>query len=263
MKIYCLIENTSYEPRFFPEHGLSLYIETGAHKILFDTGQTGAFADNAEILGVNLGDVDIAVISHGHYDHGGGISRFLELNSNAPVYINSHAFGKYYNASNKYIGINPMLQHNKRLVLTSDYLELLSELTLVSCNDRKRKFPTDQAGLTEKVNGKLVPDMFIHEQYLLVKENNKRILFSGCSHKGILNIMDWLKPDVLIGGFHFMKQPITENRNPVLDNAAEILSGYDTSYYTCHCTGEAQFAYLKNKMGKQLNYLAAGQQIVI
>ncbi len=261
MNIYCLIENTPYEPRFLSEHGLSLYIETGTHKILFDTGQTNAFINNAEILGVNLGDVDIAVISHGHYDHCGGLSRFLELNLKAPVYISSHAFGDFYNASNKYIGINTELQNNKRLVLTSDFLELSPELTLVSCNDRERIYQTDQAGLAEKVNGKLVPDMFVHEQYLLVKEKNKQILFSGCSHKGILNIVNWLKPDVLVGGFHFMKQPV--NNNPVLDNAAKILSSCNTTYYTCHCTGEAQFDYLKNKIGSQLNYLASGQQIII
>ncbi len=263
MNIYCLIENTPYKPRFLSEHGLSLYIETATHKILFDTGQTNAFIYNAEILGVNLGDVDIAVISHGHYDHCGGLSRFLELNSKAPVYINSHAFGDFYNASNKYIGINTELQNNKRLLLTSDFLELSPQLTLLSCNDRERIYQTDQAGLTEKVNGKLVPDMFVHEQYLLVKENNKQILFSGCSHKGILNIVNWLKPDVLVGGFHFMKQSVTKNNNPVLDNAAKILSSCNTTYYTCHCTGGAQFDYLKNKIGSQLNYLASGQQIII
>ncbi len=257
------MENTSYQPCFLSEHGLSLYIETIKHKILFDTGQSGAFSENAETLGIDLSTVDIAVISHGHYDHGGGISRFLELNSKAPVYISSHAFGNYCNASNKYIGLDPELHNNKRLVFTPDFLEITPGLTLYSCNKHIRKYKTDQAGLTEKINGEFIPDSFLHEQYLLIEENSKKVLISGCSHKGILNIIDWLRPDVLIGGFHFMKQPVNQNNNPVLDNAAKILSGYDTLYYTCHCTGKEQFAYLKNRMGAQLEYLAAGQQLTI
>lgn len=258
MKIISLIENTPYSPELASEHGLSLYIETQNRKILFDFGQTAAFAENAERLGVDLKAVDTAILSHGHYDHGGGIARFMELNSSAPVYLSRYAFGDYYNASGKYIGLAPELRGSDRLVFTQDYINLGDGLELFSCNKRSRTYGTDSAGLSEKRGDELVPDSFLHEQYLVIGGERKTVI-SGCSHKGILNISEWLTPDILIGGFHFMKQDVPETGSAVLDKAAERLAAGKTVYYTCHCTGLRQYEYLKEKMGSQLNYLASGQ----
>ena len=83
MKLYTLLENTSYDADLHTEHGLSLYLEACGHKILFDAGQTDAFAYNAKLLGVDLSAADIAILSHGHYDHGGGLKRFLDINTKA------------------------------------------------------------------------------------------------------------------------------------------------------------------------------------
>lgn len=100
-------------------------------------------------------------------------------------------------------------------------------------------YPVHSYGLTKVAHGQQVPDDFKHEQYLLVEEAGRRFLFSGCSHKGILNLMSWFKPDVLIGGFHFMKlDPATADRAR-LETAAKLLAGYHCQYYTCHCTGQA------------------------
>ena len=100
MKITTLIENTS--ARGLPtEHGLSLFVETAEHKFLFDMGQTDLFARNAETLGIALSKVDFAVLSHGHYDHGGGLNTFLALNDHAPVYMSRYAFEPHYNGTEK------------------------------------------------------------------------------------------------------------------------------------------------------------------
>ena len=92
MRIVSLVENTS--SKGLPvEHGLSLYIETDRHRVLYDTGQTELFADNAEKLGVDLSSVDFCFLSHGHYDHSGGLKRFTALNGKAKIYMARSAFG--------------------------------------------------------------------------------------------------------------------------------------------------------------------------
>ena len=126
MRITALAENTSVSDNFGAEHGLSLYIETDKHNILFDMGQTALFSENAEKLGIDLSMVDIAVLSHGHYDHGGGLKKFLSINDKAPVYINRYAFEPHYNGKEKYIGLDISLQDNERIIFTDDFYEIAS-----------------------------------------------------------------------------------------------------------------------------------------
>ena len=151
MKITALTENTS-QAGLPTEHGLSLFIETTEHRILFDTGQSELFAENAKRLKVDLGIVDIAVISHGHFDHGGGLKTFLQINSVAPVYISRYAFEPYYRSDGEYIGLDLSLKENDRFHFTEDVTEIGSGLTLYSCNDRKKAFDLVPSGLGRKEN---------------------------------------------------------------------------------------------------------------
>ena len=114
MKIYTILENTSCRPELTPEHGLSLYIETDALKILFDMGKTTAFARNAELMGIDLKKVDIAFLSHGHDDHSGGMAEFLRINSRAKVYVSPYAFGDYCVGDGKFIGLDKALKDSCR-----------------------------------------------------------------------------------------------------------------------------------------------------
>ena len=245
MKITALVENTA-ACSLPVEHGLSLYIEANGRKLLFDTGQSGLFAENAKALGVDLREVELAVLSHGHYDHGGGLKRFLEINQTAPVYLSKYAFEPHYNGE-RYIGLDVGLDKS-RFVFTDGLYEIADGFTLFSCNDKEMIIDLGSFGLNMKAENELVPDDFRHEHFLLVEENGRRVLISGCSHKGIINIVDWFRPDVLVGGFHFMHiEPGDELRT-----YAEKLDSYDTVYYTCHCTGEAQYGFMKRYM-KNLN----------
>ncbi len=264
MKISVLCENTSSSPDLIPEHGLSLLLETDKEKILFDFGQTDAFFKNAGQMGISLNDADFAVLSHGHYDHGGGMGIFLSHNPTAPVYLSRYAFGEYYNAEGKYIGLDKSLQRIDRMIPTGECTRISSTSSLFSCNIQHRPFVTNPYGLTEFTDEKYSDDRFLHEQYLLIRDRGKRILVSGCSHKGIENIVHWFKPDVLIGGFHQMKVDCSSREGlNTLKALSETLLGYDIVFYTCHCTGLPQLDILKSHMKERLHSLSTGDVITL
>ena len=258
LKIVVLSENTACSDDFGCEHGLSLYIETENKKILFDMGQTDLFAVNAVKSGVDLSEVDFAVLSHGHYDHGGGLEKFLEINSYAPVYLHKNAFGQHYNGTEKYIGLDMSLRNSERLIYTCGITQIESGITLFDCNSSERAYDMQSGGLNVKIDGEFYSDPFLHEHYLLIEDNGKKILLSGCSHKGVLNITEWFKPDVFVGGFHFSKLPL----NSSLKAYSQKLASYGTAYYTCHCTGTEQFKYMKNYI-RNLDYISAGSEFIL
>lgn len=255
VKITVLLENTSCRPDLTAEHGLSLYIETGGRRILFDMGKTDAFAENAEKLGIDLASVDTAILSHGHNDHGGGMETFLRCNTCAPLYVTPRAFEPHYNRFGSYIGLDAALQTSPRLVFTEEECSLGENLTLYSCNSRLRPFGTDTGGLQVEEQRLLLPEDFRHEQYLLVREGEKRILISGCSHKGICNLASWFQPDILVGGFHLKDK---EAGDPAISQLGKTLGDFHTVYYTGHCTGTAQYDQLKGILGDRLQAFSTG-----
>ena len=258
MKLVTLMENTTGREDLTCEHGLSLYIEACGKKILFDAGQTGAFADNAEKLGVDLKSVDFAVLSHGHYDHSGGLMRFLQINDTAKVYAHKDAFNPHFNSTGSYIGPDPKLLDTGRVIFNPGTLALTPGLTLTDFADAPRYYPVDSAGLQMKVDGEKQPEDFRHEQYLLIREGEQTICISGCSHKGILNITKWASPDVLVGGFHFMNIDPQGPEKARLDEAAGALLKSNAVFYTGHCTGAAPYEYLKERMDTRLHYISTG-----
>ncbi len=257
MKLWTLIENTTCDASLACEHGLSLYIEACGQRILFDTGASAAFADNAEKMGIDLSQVDLCILSHGHYDHGGGIRRFLEVNDHAKVYVSRHAFGDYYNAEEKFIGLDWELLSEERIVFVGDNLTLSDTLSLHACPNFPQVYYTDPYGMQVKRKDVLEADDFRHEQYLLIREGERRILISGCSHRGVMNLKTWFAPDVFIGGFHLMKLDPEQEATRLKFTAMELLK-QNTVYYTGHCTGEAQYDALKAHMGDRLQRLTTG-----
>lgn len=258
MKLYVLSENTALNDGFCSEHGLSLYIESKGKRILFDMGQGELYFHNAGRLGIDIEKADVAVISHGHYDHGGGLSHFLSENKKAPVYIKKGAFGEFYNGKDKYIGLDRALSENERIIYTEGVTCIADGLTLYPAEAIGQDDFLGNFGLTHAENGERMPDSFLHEQYLLIEENSKRILISGCSHRGIIDIARAFSPHVIIGGFHTSK---IENEDRLFE-ISKKLSQHNICFYTCHCTGEAQFNSMKKYL-PDLYYIRAGQTVEI
>jgi 7,8-dihydropterin-6-yl-methyl-4-(beta-D-ribofuranosyl)aminobenzene 5'-phosphate synthase len=156
------------------------------------------------------------IISHGHYDHGGGLKAFLEVNSIAKIYIHKNAFEEYYSKRSNneivYIGLDKSLKEHQRIVFTEDYLYIDEELALFSNCKGKRLLSSANNHLYMKENEKLVQDQFNHEQNLIITEDDKKVLVAGCAHKGIVNILQHCSDikdsaiDHVIGGFHLMSK---------------------------------------------------------
>ena len=274
MIVKVLSENTTSSEKLGSEHGLSLYIETEAHTILFDTGASCLFAENAEKMGVDLTRVDLAVISHGHYDHGGGLKTFLGINNRAKIYLHQKAFEPHYanrpGGIKAYIGLDESLLSNERFVFCGDRFVIDHELELFSGVDSKRLVPSGNTDLFVKDGDAFVQDDFAHEQNLIISENGKTLLVAGCAHNGIINIIDQFNaekgclPDYVIGGFHLYNHGIKHNEAPnVVDEIGNILLETHSQYYTCHCTGIESYNRLKTVMGENIDYISTGEQLTI
>ena len=266
MLIKTLVENTSISKDFGSEHGLSLYIETKKHKILFDVGASELFLQNAKKLDVSIADVDFLVISHGHYDHGGGLKSFLHENTKAQVFLHRHAFEKHYavrkNDEFDFIGLDEDLKQNKQIILTSDRF-------FISSGIQREPRPKSNSGLLKEHKGQTIDDTFAHEQNLVVEEDGKTLLITGCAHNGIINILEHFHsikgrmPGYVIGGFHLSSRSGGNEDSEMVDRIGKYLMGTKAKFYTCHCTGIEPYKRLKAVMGDRIDYLSAGSEITI
>ena len=275
-KITTLVDNAVYGHVLQAEHGLSIYIESDNHKILFDTGQSDLFVRNAVTMGIDLKQIDALVLSHGHYDHTGGLRTFLQINKKAKVYCKREAMNPKY----KTIAENG-IRHPEELELArfcwvKEMTELFPNvilcptLPIVNESDTHfNNFYTHAISLPgeEKIeSSENIPDTFEDEQVLVLLTEDTYSVISACSHRGITNILQAVVDEfpqrtlnLLIGGFHI------HNAGKIkYEQIATYLKGHTLQHFGVgHCTGIDQYARFCQDFGDKVFYNHVGNSIEI
>lgn len=275
MRIVNLIENTQGQDGCTAAHGLSFYVETKKHKLLVDLGPSDETLKNANVLGVDLTAVDTVILSHGHYDHSGGILPFSKINNNALIYMQDTATDAYYADDGesaperyRYIGIDQEITKLPQVRFLQGDACIDDELELITIIKRSHELPFTNKRLLVRTKEGYQRDDFVHEHFLVIRQDGKTILMSGCAHNGILSILDAYiqkygkAPDLVVSGFHLMKKTDyrPEEIKEIEDIAKELMN-YPTKYVTCHCTGTVAFDVMKNILGEKLAYVHSGEEV--
>lgn len=278
MRVTVLMENSTPSSRLAARHGLSLWLELDdGRRVLFDMGPNDGFLANARSLGVDVTEADLAVVSHGHYDHGGGLGAFLaacgDAGRDVPVYVREHAFEEHVSGTperHHAIGLDPALATDPRVRPTGERCDLGGGLALFSTARRAHPTARSNGRLMERRDGALVPDRFLHEQSLLVREGDRLALVSGCSHGGVLNLMDAAEGlagaplTSVVAGFHLMDPSGgTVEDDGLTRSLARELAARPARYLTCHCTGTDAFALLRDELGGRVSYLHVGSRVTL
>ena len=265
-----LIDNKS-DHGLICEWGLAVYIEYEGHKLLLDTGSSGAFVKNAESLGVNLEEIEYGVLSHAHYDHSDGLAEFFSRNRTASFYMRvgtgENCYGKRW-IFHKYIGIKKgfLEQYTDRIVYADGIFEMIPGAYLVPHKTPGLDKTGARAGLYVKRGRRLVPDSFAHEQSLVLDTKEGLVIFSSCSHGGadtiIREVTDAFPGKeicALIGGLHLYRTSEQEVR--ALAGRARKLG--IRRLITGHCTGERAMTVLEEELPGVAEALHTGMEFEI
>lgn len=248
------------------EWGLSVYIEYEGEKLLLDVGASNLFAENAAKLGILLADVDMAVLSHAHYDHANGMEEFLRRNTKAKFYLRESTAANCYLKHwifTKYIGIPKGIleKYAERFVFATGNMKLSDGICLVPHSTPGLEKIGRREHMYQRRKDGWHPDDFSHEQSLVFETEKGLVVFNSCSHGGAANIIREVSESfggkavyAIIGGFHLYNKSEAEVR----EFAKQV---EDTGIqYVCtgHCTGEKSYAVLKEELGEKLHRLECG-----
>lgn len=276
MKIIVLSDNRTINSELETEHGLCVYLETAKYKCLLDTGASDIFVRNAAKLNVDLSEVDYVFISHGHADHIGGLPFFLKLNSKAKIVMSENALSQtYYSVRNGLHRISIDFDVEKikeRLVLVNKDAWFESDIHVFSVHELKNPLPQGNRTLLRDAGTGVEPDDFNHEIVVTFGTDNL-FVFTGCGHKGLLNILDTLKSTTLkriryvMGGFHLLDAKngiLFESEQEIENLAKSLVRDYpNTDFITGHCTGDSVFSILLALLGPQIRLFHSGEEIIL
>lgn len=243
--ITTLVEDTVLDSILLAEHGLSFWIEYGDKRILFDTGQSNILVRNAKTLGIDLSEVDAIVITHGHYDHTGGLSYILDIAPNATVYLHPEAIEPKY--SRKTSGTNsigmPYLSkkavQKHHVIWTATPALIFPGMSVTGQVSRINNFEDVGGNFFVDENCKK-PDELLDDQTLFIETAKGLVVVLGCAHSGVVNILEYIsnitgrsKIYAVIGGMHLLNAS-----NERIERTITAFREYNVQKIgVAHCTG--------------------------
>lgn len=272
--ITVLVEDTVSTAQLAPGHGLALLIECGEDRVLFDTGPDDTVVRNAAALGISLSPLTAVVLSHGHYDHTGGLSAVLATVGKVPVIAHPDLFGERYarDAAGTLRSIGPPLSRDEyerqgaRFELDAGSRPVGNGLlTTGEVPQPAGPPPADSRLLRRGANG-IQPDGFRDDLSLVALLDDCSVVMTGCAHAGASNILRRLEavapgrsPRVVLGGLHLL----AASDESVAAVADEAHARGVRALLPCHCTGRRAIGILQAEFPGTVLPLTAGTQIRI
>lgn len=270
IKFRFLVENKTDNPGIMAEHGLSIYIEADGMKILFDAGASDLLVRNAEKMGIDLSQVDLAVVSHGHYDHTGGFPAFCRLNDKADIYLHKNAFREsYVLRDGRLYGENDGIRWsreerkdlNDRIVFTDGPVKINDNICITGTVTKEPGFEPTERFYFRDQDGTITEDDMSHEQCLVIRQPEGLYVFSGCSHTGVISAINTSKSmfpgekvAAVIAGMHLYSAS-SDDRKRVVD---QIVGEHPSCVMPVHCTGIGAICDLKARLGDACIVATAG-----
>ncbi|MBD3225880.1 MAG: MBL fold metallo-hydrolase [Caldithrix sp.] len=266
-----LNDNQVFQAGLRAEHGFAVLIEFDDQKLLFDTGQSGLFLENAQKMRVDLAHLNGIIISHGHYDHMGGLMPLLHKNGKAKIFAMPGIFIERYSKNNgkRYIGA-PHLQTEyekagAKFLFNQRPFFIRNDIVLSGKIERKY----DQERVTDpflKVDSKNQEqaDSIDDEQALFIKGRDGLNVITGCGHAGLINTLEYAikitgekKINTIIGGFHLKKAP-SHRVSWTIDQLKTINF---KKIIPSHCTGPRMSGALLKHFPDQTDFMAVGESL--
>jgi 7,8-dihydropterin-6-yl-methyl-4-(beta-D-ribofuranosyl)aminobenzene 5'-phosphate synthase len=269
IQITILVEDRSSLPELRAEHGISLVLDIDGMQWLFDTGQSSLVVDNARSLGIDLKKIKGIILSHGHYDHTGGLKSVLDETGDVAIYAHPGIFRERFRRekSGKFspIGI-PFSRHlleesGARFNLAVSGREISSGIYISGEIPRITSFEQGDPLLVVKEGDQSIPDPFLDDQFILIDDDDGVIMITGCCHSGLINSLKKVRElhprkriKAIVGGLHLRAADQTKLEKIIrlLEPFApeEIIAG--------HCTGEGAEAALSHAFGSRFRKMETG-----
>lgn len=259
------------------EHGFSALIEIGQNKILMDTGQGFALKHNANALKIDLSSVDTIVLSHGHYDHTGGLVQLVPFNRKTRIIAHPEIFDPKYvkiagqkNESFQYAGIpiskkDLVSDPDCELLLQEQFQQISDQIYFSGQVPRVTEFEGLDKRLKLKSETGFTQDHFFDDTSLLIETLKGPVILTGCAHSGIVNVMKHFEKMTgydrfygVIGGTHlgFL------NSDEQLEKTMDAFEAYDLELIAVsHCTGNEAASACHNRFTHKFDYANAGWSI--